>query len=142
MTPILTWLWIGRYRDTTDLHTLRAFGIGAMLQLAEHVPQPGIETLYLEIEDGQPVPAEAFARGIGFVEGVQQKSCTVMISCGAGQSRSVAFTVGVLHRLQGLAPVAALGLIRDKHPRAMPHPVVWRSLCQYLGHPYDRRDLV
>ena len=60
-------LFVGRYRDTVNLTLLQAHNIDAMLQLAERIEQPGIEVLYLDVEDGEPLPAEKLRQGVSAV---------------------------------------------------------------------------
>ena len=48
MSQIRDWLFIGNYAQTIDLQVLNRDGITAILQLAEKVKHPNIETLYLK----------------------------------------------------------------------------------------------
>ncbi len=129
MNEIRPWLFIGKYRETRDLHLLKSHNIGAMLQLAELVEQPEIITHYLPVDDGVPLPPDLLQEGIDFVKKHQTKGKTVFISCGAGISRSAAFVTAVLKETEGLDLLTALKLVKQKHPDAMPHPVIWQSLC-------------
>ena len=63
MNFIRNWLYIGKYRDTLDATLLAAHKIGAMLQLAEAVRQPDIESLYLAVEDGVPIADHYLQQG-------------------------------------------------------------------------------
>ncbi|MGH2523720.1 MAG: hypothetical protein ACRDH2_14545 [Anaerolineales bacterium] len=67
-----------------------------MLQLAERVEQPGITTLYLAVEDGEPLPDEALREGIEFVRAQKALGRVVLVACGAGLSRSAIFALAVL----------------------------------------------
>ncbi len=58
MHRIRDWLYVGKYAETTNLSYLRSYGIGAMLQLADRVEQPGIESLYLPVEEGVTLKPE------------------------------------------------------------------------------------
>ena len=55
MDEIRSWLYIGKYRDTLNKAYLEAKSIQAMLQLAEKVDQVGITSLYLPVEDIEPI---------------------------------------------------------------------------------------
>ena len=59
MDKIRPWLYIGKYRETLDGRYLSAHNITAMLLLAELVEHPGITSLYLAVEDGEPLPSES-----------------------------------------------------------------------------------
>jgi predicted protein tyrosine phosphatase len=56
-----------------------------------------------------------------------------LIACGAGISRSVAFAVAVLKEEEDLSLREALRQVRAKHPGAMPHPALLKSLSEYYG---------
>ena len=131
MFSVNDWLHIGKYRDTLDLGYLQAVGIGAMLQLAELVKQPGIETLYLPVEDGEPLPLNLLVKGLIFMEGQLEQKNPILIACGAGVSRSVAFAMAALREFEGLSLVDAFHTIQDIHPQALPHPALLASLCRY-----------
>ncbi len=131
MNQIRSWLYVGKYRDTLDLHLLAANQIGAMLQLAELVEQPGMTTLYLPVEDGVPLPFDLLHRGVNFVVANKEENKRVLIACGAGISRSAAFAVAALKETEGLDLLDALRAVTQRHPEAMPHMALWESLCAY-----------
>jgi protein-tyrosine phosphatase len=131
MDKIRAWLYIGKYRDTLNTHLLSARKIGAMLQLAELVEQPGIVSLYLPHEDGLPLPADLLRRGIDFILTQKALGRVVLIACGAGISRSAAFTIAALKEVEGLSLPDAFWTVKQRHPEAMPHPAIWESLCEY-----------
>lgn len=133
MHSIRPWLAIGAYRATTNVALLRAHGITAMLQLAEDVPQPGIHTLYLPVDDGQPLAPALLERGVAFVRTEQQRGGVVLVACGAGISRSAAFATAALKEVEGHTLLEAFRLIKQAHPDALPHMALWDSLCQYYG---------
>lgn len=131
MDKIRTWLYIGKYRDTLNTHLLSVYKIGAMLQLAELVEQPGLVSLYLQYEDGLPLPPDLLRRGIDFVFAQKAQNRVVLIACGAGISRSAAFTLAALKEAEGLSLLDAFWAVKQRHSEAMPHPAIWESLCKY-----------
>lgn len=133
MNKIRPWLYIGKYRDTTDIALLRSCAVGAMLQLAELVQQPGINSLYLAVDDGEPIPVPLLEQGMAFVRAQKAQGQKVLIACGAGISRSVAFGIAVLKEEEGLSLPDAFCEIYANHPDAMPHMALWESLCGYFG---------
>ncbi len=145
MDKIRPWLYIGKYRDTLNIHLLSAYKIGAMLQLAEAVKQSGIVSLYLKVEDGEAVPSDLLRQGVDFVIAEKRRGRNVLIACGAGISRSSAFAVAVLKEVEGLSLLDALRAVRQCHPEATPHPAIWESLCTYyhevLSFQYLRQNL-
>jgi protein-tyrosine phosphatase len=123
MYRIRDWLYIGKYRDTTALALLRSQHISAMLQLAEYVLQPNI------------------ARGMAFVRAQKAQGSSVLIACGSGVSRSVAFTMAALHEEEHLSLIDAYQQIIREHPGAMPHPKILESLRQYYKDSIKFKDL-
>ena len=130
MDAIRNWLYIGRYRDTIYATLLEAQGISAMLQLAEAVQQPGVESLYLQVEDGVPLVGELLRKGVDFVLDQKHRSRKVLVACGAGMSRSAAYVVAVLKEDEGLSLLEALRTVKHYHPETIIHPVLWISLCK------------
>lgn len=130
MKTIRPWLTVGKFRDTLDPNYLREQGIKAMLQLVEVPLTPGIEALHLTVEDGQPIPLELLKRGVQFVLAAKSGGRRVMIVCGAGLSRSVSFAIASIKEAEGLTLVDAFREVRRHHPEALPHPALWKSLCE------------
>ena len=131
MNSIRNWLYIGKYRDTRDATLLAAHKIGAMLQLAEAVEQPDIESLYLPVEDGVPIADHYLRQGIDFVLAQKRLGRKVLVACGAGMSRSAAFAVATLKEDENLSLLAALRDVKSHHPDTMIHPALWKSLCAF-----------
>jgi protein-tyrosine phosphatase len=124
---------VGKYRETIDLATLGAYRVQAMLQLADKVEQPDIASLYVPVEDGEPLPVDKLRQGVDFVRAQKAEGKTVLVACGAGISRSVTFTMAVLKEEEGLSLIDALRAIQTVHPDALPHDKLVYSLCQYYG---------
>jgi protein-tyrosine phosphatase len=140
MDRIRPWLYIGKYRDTLNPNLLAVNRIEAMLQLAELVEHPGIVSLYLPVEDFQPIPPDLLRQGIDFVRAQKQHEHRVLIACGAGINRSTAFAVAALREEEGLSLLDAFRAVKRVHPEAMPHPPIWASLCEYYQEniPFDK----
>lgn len=133
MNQIRPWLYIGKYKDTLRYSYLSENKIGSMLQLAELVKQPAMVSLYLAIEDGQPLPPHLLEKGVNFIINEKEQGKRVLVACGAGISRSTSFALAALKDVEGLQLLEALQAIREHHPDAMPHPVLWQSLCDFYG---------
>jgi len=131
MYPVRPWLYVGKIRDTLNLPHLNANHIGAMLQLEEPVIQPGMHVLYLPIADGAPLPVDALRRGVGFLLLEHRLGRNVLIACAAGISRSVIFAIATLKEAEDIPLLAAYEEIVKKNNRALPHPVLWQSLCSF-----------
>ena len=131
MNPIRPWLFIGKYRETKNLSLLQSTGIDAMLQLAEWVEQPGIASLYLPVQDGEPLPFHLLRRGLAFITTHHAEQHRVLVACGAGISRSAAFATAAIKEIESLGILDALRAVKHAHPQAMPHMALWESLCTY-----------
>ncbi|GAB4420448.1 MAG: hypothetical protein Fur0044_17340 [Anaerolineae bacterium] len=140
MDRIRPWLYIGKYRETLNPHLLAANRIEAMLQLAELVEQPSIVSLYLPVEDFQPIPFDLLRQGIDFVLAAKEQGRRVLVACGAGINRSSAFCTAALKEAEGLSLLDAFYTVKKAHPEAMPHPPIWASLCEYYREniPFDK----
>jgi len=133
MDQIRPWLFIGAYRDTINKSYLEFKSIRAMLQLAEPVEQPNIESLYLPVEDIAPVQWKHIRRGVDFVLRHKGQGNRVLVACGAGINRSSAFCSAALKEAEGIKLIDAFKEVKRLHPEAMPHEPVWISLCNYYN---------
>jgi hypothetical protein len=133
MNQIRPWLYIGKYRETRDGRYLATHNITAMLLLAELVEHPGITSLYLAVEDGEPLPSEMLTKGVDFVKAQKEAGQTVLVACGAGISRSATFAVAALKEVEDLGLREAIHIVQQAHPESMPHYKLWQSLCDYYG---------
>jgi hypothetical protein len=133
MNQIRPWLYIGKYRETKDYPYLTYHNIEAMLLLAEMVEHPGINSLYLPVEDGEPLPLDLLKQGLDFIEQQRNQGNIVLVACGAGISRSGAFTIAALKESENLTLLDAFQQVQRLHPDTMPHYRLWQSLCDYYG---------
>jgi hypothetical protein len=142
MHLIRPWLAIGSYRDRQSLELLQARRITAMLELAGQITQPGIDSLYLPIEDGEPIDKAILARGIGYILAQRSVGATVLVACGAGISRSTTFAIAALKEAESLSLLDAATVVRRSYTYGMPHHALWSSLCAYYQEPVSYLALV
>lgn len=131
MIQIRPWLLIGKVVETRDHELLVGREIDAMLQLAADVPQPGIASLHIDIDDGQPISPTDLASGVEFVLRHHVEGHRVLVACGAGISRSTTYVIASLMELERLDLLEAFRAVRAVHTEALPHPALWKSLCAY-----------
>jgi protein-tyrosine phosphatase len=141
VNQVRDWLYIGKYRDTLNSAYLRASNIGAMLQLAEPVKQEGIISLYLQVEDGVPLPPNRLREGVTFIRDRKKQHEIVLVACGAGISRSATFAIAALKEEENLDLASAYRDLLTHHPDALPHPQLWQSLCEYYSQTIDYMQL-
>jgi protein-tyrosine phosphatase len=133
MDEIRPWLYIGKYKDSLDKNYLDFKSIKAILQLADRVEQEGINSLFLRVEDMGPTPHHLIKQGIDFILAEKEKEHKVMVACGAGVNRSVAFCMAALKEVEGLSLLDAYKEIRRKHSDSLPNELVWESFCSYYS---------
>ena len=132
MNQIRSWLYVGKYRETKDLFLLEFHQIGAMLQLAELVEHIGIISLYLPVEDGVFLPETMLKKGVDFIKTHKDQGRNVMVSCGAGISRSTSFAIAAIKEIEQLNLADSFREVKIRHHETMPHPLLWKSLCEYF----------
>jgi protein-tyrosine phosphatase len=103
---------------------------------------PGIASLHLAIEDGVPLASLVLKEGLDFVARHKREGRTVLIACGAGQSRSVAFGIAALIEEERLTLMDALRTIVSNYPDAEPHQALWESLCRHYGEEIPYFDML
>lgn len=142
MYRIRPWLYIGKVRETGEQATMNAYNVGAILQLAYPAQHPGIESLYINVDDGIPLPGGTLQQGTAFAHTQKTANRTLVIGCGAGISRSVTFTMAVLHEEEGISLLDAYEQIVNIHPDAMPHYELLKSLGAYYNDPQMTKALI
>jgi protein-tyrosine phosphatase len=140
MQQIRDWLYIGGYSETAHLWYLQLNGISAMLQLADYVPQPEMKILYLPVEDAAPLPAEKIKKGVEFILKQKAEGKKILLSCGAGVSRSVTFGIAALMETENHDIFDAYREILLHHDDADPHVELIISLASYYGKELDKLE--
>ena len=133
MFRIRDWLYVSGYPNASNKATVKKHNIDAMLQLFEPIKMAGVDALYIRVEDGIAISADAIQEGVNFVLKQHKKGKRVLITCRAGISRSVTFATAVLKAVEGLSLEAAYRDIRTHHKQALPDHVHWDSLRTYYG---------
>lgn len=141
MNQIRPWLYIGKYRETRDYGYLTANGVTAMLLLAELVEHPGMTSLYLAVDDGEPLPNEMLIQGVEFVKAQKEAGQTILVACGAGISRSASFAAAALKEIEGIGLREAIHIVKQAHPDSMPHYKLWQSLCDYYNEAIPWKEI-
>ncbi len=133
MNQIRPWLHIGKYAETKSYPLLKQEGITAMFLLAEPVSYPDIDSVYLAVEDGEPLPIDKIEQGIAILKQQHATGETILVACGAGISRSATYCILALKEIEGVDLFEAFRQIKAVHPGALPHKDLWESICAYYG---------
>ena len=131
MDEIRPWLYIGKYQDTLQIDYLHSKSIQAMLQLAVKLTQPNIASIYLPVEDFNPLNFKLLEQGLSFIKQHKELGHRVLVACWAGINRSSTFCTAALKEEEGLTLIDAFKEVKRRHPESMPNEAVWKSLCNY-----------
>lgn len=133
MHQIRDWLYITSYGLASNADYIRKEGFDAMLQLHRKIELADVDSLYLALRDGEAIPAADIVAAVQFVVDHHGAGEKVLITCGAGISRSVTMTVAALKAIEGGDLETIYRDVREHHPEAMPDQVHWESICNYFG---------
>lgn len=137
MYQIRDWLFISGSIAAADKSILKEHNIKALLSLHTKITPQGVETLFLPVQEGIPLPATTVKQGVAFVQAHHAKKQPVVIACGMGVSRSVTFTTAALHVIEEIPLHEAFLSILAKHSKALPDHVHWDSLLELYGPDWD-----
>jgi protein-tyrosine phosphatase len=141
MYQIREWLYVGNIGDTLNLPALREASIGAMLQLYEAIEQPGVDTLFIQLEEGVPIDTDDLEQALGFIAGQRAQQQRVLVACGAGISRSVVIATAALKEAEGGSLFDAYNQIRQRHPAALPDQIHWLGVCRHYNDAVSYKQL-
>lgn len=133
MHQIRDWLYITGYALASNVPYIRNEGFDAMLQLYRPIAVEGVKSHFVELVDGQAITPAEVAAAVRFVQGHHAAGAKVLVTCGAGVSRSVTMSIAALKAIEGGDLEAIYRDVRSRHPGAMPDQVHWASLCAYFG---------
>jgi len=137
---------VGSFRDASDFAALQEAGVEAILQLYWHAhercdfPLP-VDVLPLLVEDRAPLVDEALSEGVGFITAQRQAGRRVLVTCGAGRSRSPSFVAAYLHE-QGMDLTEAFAQIARRRPETRPHRKLVQSLIAHYELDLEASDLL
>jgi protein-tyrosine phosphatase len=137
MFKIRDWLLISGFPSASSPNLVKSQGVQASLQLFEAIQMDGVDSLFIEVQDGHEITPAQIRKGVDFVREHQQKGKRVLITCGAGISRSVTFSIASLKEIEGLSLPDAYRAIRQHHPEAMPDHIHWKSIADFYGENGD-----
>lgn len=133
MFQIRDWLYISDYPTASSPKLVKTQDIEAILQLFEGFEMDGVATHFIPVSDGLPMTKAMIQEGIDFICNQRAKERKLLISCGAGVSRSVTFSIIALKEIEGLSMEEAYRAIRETHEKALPDHVHWQGVADFYG---------
>jgi predicted protein tyrosine phosphatase len=103
---------------------------------AQRLAGCGMTFLHLPTPDMHPAPVEMLDRGVAFAREHLDRGERVLIHCQHGIGRSALLALCILVD-QGMAPLAAITLAKDRRERVSPSPDQFEGWCAWLrsrGH--------
>lgn len=147
--PTFSWLTqtlaVGGAVPAEGVEVLAAeHGVSAVIDLrqeacddAEALERHGLDFLHLPTQDLCAVSVEMLERGVAFARPRLTAGRRVLIHCEHGIGRSATLALCVLVD-QGMTPLAALSLAKDRRPLVSPSPEqyeAWRAWLERLRPP-------
>ncbi len=140
---VIDGIYVSGFRATHFTAELQAAKITHVLKLYEGTPYfpSQFQTLENGLNDGEFIPMHVLRRGLDFLQEQVKAHNPVLVMCGAGISRSSAFILAYLLE-KGYDLHDAYRLLRQAHPPAKPHYMVWISLISHYKLDYKLRDAI
>lgn len=148
--PNLSWITaaiaVGGHVDRERAADLaRDLGIGAVVDLrsercddAAHLRAHGIDFLHLPTEDHGALSEETISRGLVFASDALACGRKILIHCEHGIGRSATLALCLLVE-QGLEPMQALRLAKDKRALISPSPAQYECWAAWLRRFRERQ---
>ena len=100
-----------------------------------------LEVMATPFPDGLPIPQELFLAAQDWLSKHWDSGSKILISCAAGQSRSVTMAIALINRKGGLNFLDAAHDVISRVPGAYPHPDVLASAARFSGRPLQFAEL-
>lgn len=100
-----------------------------------------VEVMSAPFHDGAAIPQDLFHAAQDWLAAHWDSGFKILISCAAGQSRSVTMAIALLSRKGGLSFLDAAHDVIGRVPGAYPHPYVLASASMFAGEPLQVQEL-
>ena len=100
-----------------------------------------VQVMATPFADGAPIPKDLFNSAQDWLAGHWDARAKILISCAAGQSRSVTMAIALIARKAGPDFIEAAREVIRTVPGAYPHPHVLVSASALCGRPLQLREL-
>lgn len=100
-----------------------------------------VEVMAAPFPDGSPIPKDLFRESQDWLARHWDSGFKILISCAAGQSRSVTMAIALMSRTRRLSFLDAAHDVIGRVPGAYPHPYVLASAAAFSGRPLQLGEL-
>jgi hypothetical protein len=100
-----------------------------------------IDVKCLPFDDCVPIPNQILEHAYEWMSDHWEKDHRILVSCAAGESRSVSIAIGILKLKTELSFRDACKLCFSKIPSAYPHPQTLISVAKYCNYKVDVNQL-
>ncbi len=100
-----------------------------------------VEVMSAPFHDGAPIPKDLFHEAQNWLAKHWDSGFKILISCAAGQSRSVTMAIGLMSRKGHRSFLDAVHEVLARVPGAYPHPYVLASAAAFCGQPFQFEEL-
>ncbi len=110
-----------------------------------HVPPFGCNVTFClknRVEDGEPLSEKLLRSGVDFIIKNKEAERKVLVARGAGISRSTVFAIASLKEIENKSLLDAYQVVKQHHLETMPHPSLWKSLCNYYNEDVSFSELM
>lgn len=142
MQKLRDWLYIGNYTDLVSDWLKEDKSINVILNLAEEISLDDKKMLFIDIDDGVPISDANIFRGIEFLLDNYHREEKLLVVCGAGISRSVSYCTMIIKELEDRTLIDSFREIKKLYPKALPHPEVWKSICEAYEEEFDYAKVI
>jgi len=132
------------YHHIGNRESFQSHGFRVQLQCAEAYDawlSECVEVLARPFQDGMPIPEDAFHPAQDWLAAHWDSGAKILISCAAGQSRSVTMAIALLARKAGPGFLEAAREVIRAVPGAYPHPHVLVSASAFCGQLLQLQEL-
>lgn len=126
-SQILSWMYLGSFKNANNLEEIKTFGFKYILNCALEVKIKNIPKyikychIYLTDSDTMDI-TKYFDQAFNFIESARKKGEKILIHCKLGISRSTAIIIGYLIKYMGYSTSSALEFLKSKRSSVHPNP--------------------
>ena len=136
-SKIFDWLYLGNYRNSGDINTLKDLKINYILNCASECKLKNdlptdINYLHIKINDSPNIDiASYFEDTNDFIHKAKLSGGKILVHCFLGSSRSSTFVIAYMIKYMGYTTISALNYLKDKRPIVMPNTGFLFKLQKY-----------